>query len=264
MTSVGSPLPLNTNGYTVLLGYHEDLKVFVGFDLDSHRTFTEGSPSIQLNISLTHDALQNGFGFTTKDNLEVVVGVRPDQLLTYVLNAEGLHPLGADALTIGLLKTATETLDVPTADIGALTAERRLIVSTVVRRSRDVNFSRRVLSAYDHRCAVTRAQLRLVDAAHILPVPSEESSDHTSNGIALSPTMHRAFDQSLIYLDEDRRMKINAEKVAELSSERLSAGLRELRGQLTRRIHLPDDQSQRPNLDFVRKANKLRRIPGCF
>ena len=38
---------------------------------------------------------------------------------------------------------------------------------------------------YDNRCAVTRIQLRLVDATHILPVPSGDSSDHVTNGMAL-------------------------------------------------------------------------------
>jgi putative restriction endonuclease len=55
--------------------------------------------------------------------------------------------------------------------------------------------------AYGNRCAVTRVQLRLVDAAHILPVGTTGSADHVRNGIALSPTYHRAFDAGLIYLD---------------------------------------------------------------
>ena len=33
--------------------------------------------------------------------------------------------------------------------------------------------------AYDQRCAVTRIQLRLVDAAHILPVGAEGSTIDT-------------------------------------------------------------------------------------
>jgi len=52
-------------------------------------------------------------------------------------------------------------------------------------------------------------QLRLVDAAHILPVHTEETIDDVRNGIALSPTYHRAFDGGLIYLDENYAMRIN-------------------------------------------------------
>lgn len=33
MTSVSSPLLVNPNGLTVLMGYHPDLRVFAGFDL---------------------------------------------------------------------------------------------------------------------------------------------------------------------------------------------------------------------------------------
>ena len=55
---------------------------------------------------------------------------------------------------------------------------------------------------------ITVAQLRkrnldLVDAAHILPVGAPESIDDIRNGIAIAPTYHRAYDNGLIYLDED-------------------------------------------------------------
>jgi hypothetical protein len=40
MTSVSSPLAPNPGGQTVLIGYHQDLNMFAGFDLAKHRTFT--------------------------------------------------------------------------------------------------------------------------------------------------------------------------------------------------------------------------------
>src|SRR4030042_1355242 len=49
MTTVSSPLPLNSKGYTFLLGYEPNTKMFAGLDLTRHRTFTMGSPSVQID-----------------------------------------------------------------------------------------------------------------------------------------------------------------------------------------------------------------------
>ena len=86
MTSVTSPLEINPRGYTALLGYYPDQGMFAGFDLDKHRTFTTGSPSIQTDINAIHSAIQNGWSFYMKTNDEIAVGIRPDMLLSYILS----------------------------------------------------------------------------------------------------------------------------------------------------------------------------------
>ena len=262
MTSVSSPLPMNPNGLTVLMGYHPDLGVFSGFDINKHSTFKAGSPSVQINITTLYSALQNGLSFTNKDNDEIAIGVRSDQFLNYCLNAELLHLYGAESKLTEMLSKAVELQEIPKDDIASLTANRKQIVESVSRYSRDANFRKLVMSAYDDRCAVTRAQLRLVDAAHILPVPSDESSDHVTNGMALSPTFHRAYDNCLIYLDENYVMRLNKEKAEELKSVSLDDGLSQFRSFLDKKIHLPIDKNQRPRVDYIFKANGYRRIPG--
>lgn len=68
---------------------------------------------------------------------------------------------------------------------------------------RSQSFRRLVLQAYDYRCAATGWRLigpgcgALVDAAHLIPF-KETHDDRPSNGIALTPTFHRALDQRLI------------------------------------------------------------------
>ena len=66
MTSAAAPLQTNPDGLTVLLGYYPDLKIFAGFDLMKHKIFTPGSPSVQIDISAIHSALQNGLSFWAK------------------------------------------------------------------------------------------------------------------------------------------------------------------------------------------------------
>lgn len=262
MTSVNSPLPRNPDGLTVLMGYHPDLRMLAGFDLEKHSTFTVGSPSVQINITAIHAALQNGLSFATKDNDEIAIGVRPDQFLSYCLNAAPLHLYGAESDLTDMLTKAVELQEIPQQDISSLAVERKQIVENISRYSRDANFRKLVMGAYDNRCAVTRTQLRLVDAAHILPVPSDDSSDHVTNGMALSPTFHRAYDNCLIYLDENFVMKLNEEKAEELRANNLVGGLGQFRSFLNKKIHLPIDVNQRPRVEYIKMANKHRRIPG--
>lgn len=91
------------------------------------------------------------------------------------------------------------------ADIDAddLVAERATRLVTAVER--DARFRRRVMTAYEYRCSVSGFGIgelplgrstRLLDAAHIRPV-SRQGSDSISNGIALTPTLHRLFDEGL-------------------------------------------------------------------
>lgn len=262
MTSVNSPLLLNPEGYTVLLGYHPDLRVFAGFDLQQHRTFTTGSPSIQINITAIHEALQFGLAFFTKSNLEISIGIRPDNLLNYLLNARQLHRFGRDAMSLPVLVRASQSQPISQQDIQELPAERQRVITEVSRYSRAASFRQQVLNAYDNRCAVTRTQLRLVDAAHILPVTEEGSIDHVTNGVALSPTIHRAFDNGLIFLDETYNMRLNQHKFRGLRSDNLISGIDQLRTLLNSRIHLPADSNQWPNRQYIIDANRYRRVPG--
>ncbi len=259
MTTVESPLAMNANGPTALLGYEPNLKMFAGFDLSRHKKFTTGSPSIQIDIRVVQAALHAGLAFDRKDNDEIAVGVRPDQLLAYINNAAMLHSLGPEGKTFKLLGRATAPEPVPVADLSKLSTERRRIVETVSRLSRAANFRDQVLTAYGNRCAVTRMQLKLVEAAHILPVVAEKSPDHVTNGVALSPTYHRAFDTGLIYLNEKYEMCVSAPRRKLIIDLGLDGGLAEFEKSLGK-IHLPPDKAQWPNVELVRRANRLRLV----
>jgi len=259
MTSVSSPLGLNPNGETVLIGYEPDLRLFAGFDLSRHRTFTTGSPSVQVDINVVRQAIQLGLSFDRKSNQEIAVGIRPDHLVDYILNATELHRFGRFTDTFRILNRVVNLEDVSEGEIQPLAIPRRRIVETVSRLSRSGNFRQCVMNAYGNRCSVTRAQLRLVDAAHILPVGSPGSSDDVRNGLALSPTYHRAYDAGLIYLNTNYEMRINSERVTELRSLNLEGGLRGFQSHLGR-INLPPDRQQWPNTAFIRQANRYRNI----
>jgi putative restriction endonuclease len=261
MTSVQSPLPVEPNEVNILVGYEPNLQMFGGFDLARHRTFTTGSPSIQIDIRTVRQALQDGLAFNRKTNDEIALGIRPDQFMAYAINAEKLHKYGKEAATFDLLTRASSLETIPAEEIEVLSTERQRILQAVSRLSRLANFRQAVLQAYGFRCAVTRIQLKLVDAAHILPVGAPGSADDVRNGIALSPTYHRAYDSGLIFLDENFRMHINPGKEADLARLRLHGGIDTFKAPLGR-IHLPPDRRQWPSAPFIIRANRFRQIPS--
>lgn len=258
MTSVKSPLTLAADGPTVLVGYDPDLQLIAGFDLLRHRTFTTGSPSVQIDREALKQAETDGLSFHRKTNEEIAIGVRPDQFVAYALNAEALHKSGSSATLVNVLNAAVKQQPLP-VDIDSLSANRKRLVQEVSRLSRSASFGRNVLFAYGQRCAVTRVQLKLVDAAHILPVGAPGSSDDVRNGIALSPTFHRAYDAGLVYLDEQFRMLINPARVEHLTTLNLISGIDSFKAMLGK-IFLPPDAHQRPAIEFIKKANRFRQI----
>lgn len=258
MTSISSPLEHNPNGPTVLLGYDRDLDTFAGFDIARHSTFTTGSPSVQISRNTLLDALQNGLSFQTKSNGEVVLGVRADLLQFYLEHSDVLHGLEHEKGEIDIIESAIGSLEPSNVQTSDLDDKRQRVVWETSRWTRSASFRKQVLLAYDNRCAVTRHQLRLVEAAHILPVSAGVASiDSVRNGLALSPTYHRAFDRGLIYIDENMEMRLNTDEIDDLGRLHLDGGLDEFASHLGP-IFLPLSHDLRPDPYFIDLANKHR------
>ena len=260
MTGVDSPLQIADSGQTVLIGYDPALRLFAGFDLSLHRTFTTGSPSVQIDRTEVSRAETDGLSFHRKGNDEIAVGIRPDMFMAYCMNATLLHRYGRDANVLRLLNQITHLQQPAMPDIEVLSTPRKRVVQEVSRLTRLASFRQQVLFAYGNRCAVTRIQLRLVEAAHILPVGAAGSADHVRNGIALSPTYHRAFDAGLIYLDDSHRMLLNEGQLYMLQQLNLAGGIDTFSAPLGQQIFLPPDPNQRPSHEFIRRGNRFRQI----
>ncbi len=92
--------------------------------------------------------------------------------------------------------------------------ERDRVAFLASRMVRDRLFRRRIVTAYDARCAVTGLKLingggrAEVEAAHIRPV-EHGGPDIVSNGIALSGTVHWMFDRGLISLKDDLEIMVS-------------------------------------------------------
>lgn len=79
-------------------------------------------------------------------------------------------------------------------------------------------FKREVPKIYNYTCCIsgmridTMENISMVDACHIVPF-SESYNDTISNGIALCPNLHRAFDRGLIGVDENYKVIVSDEFV---------------------------------------------------
>ncbi len=75
-------------------------------------------------------------------------------------------------------------------------------------------FKLEVPKAYNYSCSISRLRVdsiinvSMIDACHITPF-SESYNDTISNGIALCPNLHRAFDRGLIAISDDYTVLVN-------------------------------------------------------
>ena len=89
--------------------------------------------------------------------------------------------------------------------------------------TRDTLFRREIVRLYDDTCCITGVRVSapyafsMVDACHIVPF-YKTFNNHPTNGIALCPNLHRAFDKGAISIDDDYRVIISRTFVENESS----------------------------------------------
>ncbi|MQX37616.1 HNH endonuclease [Roseospira navarrensis] len=247
-------------GKTLVLGWWDETRVFAGFDVSRHSSEFGASPSIQIREAALHQAVLHGFAPHNKGNGELAIAFRPDFLAPYIENLESLHACGEVDEEVEVLRQIGENPDeVADEDIGnEIARPRQYAVISTKRALREIDFRDRVLTAYSHRCAICGVQLRLLDAAHILPAAHPDSSDGTSNGVALCALHHRAFDRAFVTFGSDYRIHINDEMVEELKAADRAGGLDVFEQALRPILALPPDRKDRPAPAFIDAANDLR------
>lgn len=111
-------------------------------------------------------------------------------------------------------------------------------------------FQRLVPQTYEYRCAISGWRVHdtpyaMIDACHIVPF-AESQNDHITNGISLSPSLHRAFDRGLVAIDDDYRVRVKAG----LQESGATFMLQVFAGS---KLHLPDNPKYHPDPDNLRK-----------
>ena len=112
-------------------------------------------------------------------------------------------------------------------------------------------FKKLVPKVYNSTCSFTGMRLEstfahsFIDACHIVPF-SLTHDDTITNGIALCPNLHRAFDRGLVSVDNDYRIIIS-KHISEIENHTYSLKL------LTdRKIRLPLDTQYFPSLENLK------------
>jgi putative restriction endonuclease len=245
------------NSVTLLLGWHSGYEVFVGFDINKHAGQNSASPSIQVKEEALIGASAKSFSVYHRGNGEIAIAFRPEFLSDYLFNVNSLHQAGLADVEISLLNdlesVAEEALDM------LVDQNRKLIVSSIVRKYRATDFRRRVLAAYEHRCAVCGVQLKLIDAAHIIPVAAPSSNDQTNNGVALCKLHHFAYDRNLISFNERYKIEMSSSETAKLTSENVGGGILDFKNSLRPMILLPSDHRDRPPAIYINESRRIRR-----
>ena len=158
----------------------------------------------------------------------------------------------------GQLGIASE-YSIEPADGETLVAERtRKVIDAVVR---DARFRRQVMSAYQFRCAVTGLTVgslpegratRLLDAAHIRPV-GDQGPDSVTNGLSMTPTVHRLFDEGLVTVRwQEAELQLLRSPVLELEMIESPEQGTKIRLETGMRLMLPGDRSSWPSPEQVR------------
>ncbi len=248
------------DGKTLILGWNEDYDVFAAFDVRKHLEPLGKSSSIQVRENALTLARLNGIGPHVKDSEEVAFAIRPSYMGVYLEYMQHLHDCGSSKKALELLeKIIDDPQSVDDQDIKDQVAEpRQYAVFSARKALRDANFQERVLTAYSNACAMCGVQLRLVDAAHILPAALPESTDDTSNGVALCALHHRAYDRGLVTFDSRYRTHINKAMKQELMEACLDGGLGDFLNRVFPTLEVPPTRADRPAPVYVQKANSLR------
>ena len=263
-----SRMPLEPGVRTLLGGWSAEHGVYAFWDARRHISFGS-SPSLQVANSTLETAHSVGIATQlrpTVEGHEVVVAVARGSLTWYVENCEQLHNFEANAPDVAELVDASPEDESAYLNSAATEAEsvRRSILVTTMRTFRDAKFMPAVLHAYSHKCAVCDCDLKLVEAAHIVPVTHPRSSDEVTNGLALCRLHHGAYDNGLLGVRSDCRIVINPERVDRLRALNLAGSLHDFESRLPERIRIPTSIEVRPLPENLRLGLELRRWPAVL
>jgi len=246
-------------GETLILGWWEQGEVFAGFDFSRHTGPLGASPSIQIREEALRNAYINGFAPWRKENEEIAIAFRPDFFIEYVRNLESLHSFGESQTDYSALEEASQRPEeINQAAIENLALPRQTIIARVTRKVRENSFKARVLTAYGSRCAFCGMQLKLIEAAHIIPVSHEASTDETSNGLSLCSLHHRAYDMCLVTFNQQYQIIANEDKFEEFRELALDGGLDRFINEMRPIIYLPPAVNDRPHIENIRISNEIR------
>jgi putative restriction endonuclease len=96
----------------------------------------------------------------------------------------------------------------------------------------------------------------MIDACHIIPF-SESYNDTITNGIALCPNLHRAFDRGLISISTDYKVLVNDNFSESVHS---SYNIRQFEGV---KLLLPESENLYPSIESLTHHHRRFGFQSC-
>jgi putative restriction endonuclease len=107
-------------------------------------------------------------------------------------------------------------------------------------------FKREIPKIYNNTCSISGMKVdsvfsfSMIDACHIIPF-SNSYNDTITNGIALCPNLHRAFDRGLISIDSNYKVLVSQSFREDITNYSIKAFI-------GRELQLPNNESFHPSL----------------
>ncbi|HLC33117.1 MAG TPA: hypothetical protein VJJ82_04790 [Candidatus Nanoarchaeia archaeon] len=155
----GTSLEVGETYKTLLLGWHTEKKVFMAGNAFKHRLFGK-SPSIQVKLETLQKAVEHGVAFqtkTSKTGQEIVVTFQSNYIMEYITEIyPQYHPNALIKLPETELKAVENPLDtaIPFEQLNNIPTERRIVVTTINKKVREVKFQKYVYQIYSGKCAM--------------------------------------------------------------------------------------------------------------
>jgi len=248
---------------TIIGGWHEETDVFAFWDVRRHLQSSKKSPSMQISLDTLEKAAHVGMATEVRhvrEGQEIAIGVHSDYLLWYIQEYERIYECGDEVEAASELVEASPEEEREFIDSGSTdTAQsRRHKVVSVVQTFRDARFRPLVLRAYGFRCCLTNVALRLVDAAHVVPVSDPTSTDEPCNGVALNPLLHRAYDCGLLGLLPNHKTALNKRILEHLRAQKLDDGLDLIQRLVPAVMRLPASPEFHPPPAYLHRGLRSR------
>ncbi|MHA1872637.1 MAG: HNH endonuclease [Candidatus Heimdallarchaeaceae archaeon] len=256
------------DGQTLLLGLYLENEdhIFVSFDPSRHQHFGS-SPSLQVRKQYLEKAKNNGLAIQEKiidkrtRETESVIVFKDSLFMETVLEIMPEYRNKTISTREFEILSKEELISEEDLERELIPDERKKAVRKINAYIRKDKFRRSVMKVYNSKCAFCKIQLNLPEACHILPV-SAGGYDTIDNGIALCPNHHKAFDDGLIDIDDSYVIRVNKERLNELSKKSLDGRVDEFlkNTRVGEKIILPSNKDYAPNLNYLRKSRKVRGI----
>jgi hypothetical protein len=146
--------------------------------------------------------------------------------------------------TQAILKEAKRELQEEHAfDAKDLRDARERVAASIVRRRGQPAFRKKLLAAYDRKCAITKcAVVELLEAAHLISYKGPKTN-HVANGLLLRADLHTLLDLNLIAVDPKTMNLLVSATLKRSGYERYHG----------RKIRFPKLPSSRPSVDALKE-----------